>query len=257
MVVSNPSHARIIGSVMMREIVTKYGREGLGFLWLIGEPLMFCLAVIVMWSVIKPAYEHGLRVAPFVMTGYMCLLLLRHVISYNMGALQANVGLLHHRQITVLHIYIARNVLEFAGSTCAFVVVYLVLILIGQVSPPEDFLLLLSGWLMLFWLATGLAITLSALAMSYEVMDRIVPVAQYLLVPVTGTFFMVGWFSPHIRDIILLIPIPHAVEMVRGGVFGEFVETFYSPWYPFVWGAVLNFIGLLLLARAHHHIDLD
>ena len=68
----------INGALMMREMVTRYGREGLGFLWVVGEPLMFCLGVIVMWTFLKPAYEHGVRVGPFVMTGYMCLLLLRH-----------------------------------------------------------------------------------------------------------------------------------------------------------------------------------
>ena len=82
---------------MMREIVTRFGREGFGFLWLIGEPLLFCMGVIVMWSIIKPEYEHGIRIAPFVMTGYMCLLLLRHQISYSQGAVQGNVGLLHVR----------------------------------------------------------------------------------------------------------------------------------------------------------------
>ena len=40
---------RIIGALMMREIVTRFGREGFGFLWLIGEPLLFCMGVIVMW----------------------------------------------------------------------------------------------------------------------------------------------------------------------------------------------------------------
>ena len=86
------SHIRIIGALMMRETVTRYGRQGLGLLWLIGEPLLFCFGVIIMWSLIKPAYEHGVRIAPFIMTGYMCLLLLRHLVGANMNALQANGG---------------------------------------------------------------------------------------------------------------------------------------------------------------------
>jgi hypothetical protein len=41
----------------MREMTTRYGREGLGFLWVVGEPLLFCFGVIIMWTLVKPAYE--------------------------------------------------------------------------------------------------------------------------------------------------------------------------------------------------------
>ena len=148
-------NVRVIKALMLRETITRFGREGLGFLWLIGEPLMFCIGVLVMWSLLKPEYEHGVRLGPFVMTGYMCLLLLRHQSAYSLGALQGNIGLLYHRQINVLSVYITRNLLEFLGSTAAFVVVYVVLIILGQVTPPKDWGLLLSGWMIMCWISTG------------------------------------------------------------------------------------------------------
>ena len=58
---------RVIGALMMRELTTRFGREGLGFAWLVGEPLIFCFGVIILWSFSKPAYEHGVRIAPFVL----------------------------------------------------------------------------------------------------------------------------------------------------------------------------------------------
>lgn len=250
-------HAMIIKTLMMREMITRFGREGLGFLWLIGEPLMFVCGVIVLWSLIKPEYEHGIRVAAFVMTGYMCLLLTRHVISYNLSALTANVGLLHHRQISVLHIYASRNILEVLGSSTAFVVVYFILFCLGQVGLPHDILLVYSGWLILTGISIGFGILFSALALQFDLMERLVGVIQYLMIPATGTFFMVGWFSERVRNIILLIPFPNAVEMVRGGVFGEFVPTYYNPLYAIAWAAGLNFVGLILLARARNRIEIE
>lgn len=44
------NQARIIGALMMRELITRYGREGLGFLWLVLEPLVFCFGVMGMWG---------------------------------------------------------------------------------------------------------------------------------------------------------------------------------------------------------------
>lgn len=250
-------HARIMGALMMREIITRFGREGLGFLWLIGEPLLFCVGVVIMWSIIKPQYEHGIQVTPFVMTGYMCLLMVRHMISYCLGAISANVGLLYHRQIAPVHIFAARGMLEFAGLTIAFVAVYAALICMGLVDFPNDLLLLYSGWFILGYLSFGIGIFFAALAIEFEIMERLVPVMQYLMIPITGTFFMLGWFSQSVRDILFWLPIPHTVEMVRGAVFGEFVAVYYTPAYPIAWGTVLLFAGLVIVARARNRLDVE
>ena len=242
---------------MMREIITRYGREGLGFLWLIAEPLLFCFGVIIMWSFIKPEYEHGVRLGPFVMTGYMSLLLMRHQIGYCLGALQANVGLLHHRQVSVLAIYISRTTLEFMGTTGAFVVVYVALIIAGQVTAPKDWILLYFGWLLLGWMSMGMAILLSALAMRFEMLERIVQLFTYVLIPVSGAFFMVAWLPDKFQEAYLLIPLPHGIEMLRAGVFGEFVETHHNGWYALICGFVMNFAALVLLAGARDRIDIE
>lgn len=250
-------NTRIVIALMLRELLTRYGRKGLGFAWVIGEPLLFCLGVMVLWSVARPDYEHGIRMGPFVMTGYMCLLLLRHQITLSLSALQANVGLLHHRGIAVLHLYIARNILEFLGTTAAFVVVYGVLMVLGQVSWPANLLLLYGGWFLLAFMAAGLAMIFAALAIRYDVMERIVPLFTYILIPVSGVFFMAAWVPAAYRDAFLLIPLPHVVEMVRAGVFGEFVETHFNPLYALGWAAAFNVTGLLLLGDARERIDAE
>lgn len=249
--------ARIIGALMMRELATRFGREGLGFAWLVGEPLVFCIGVIILWTVSKPAYEHGIRIAPFVMTGYMCLLLLRHQITLSLGALQANIGLMHHRQIAVLHLFLARNLLEFMGGTCAFIVVYAALIALRQAAPPEDPLLLYSGWLLLAWMGMGFALILAGLAMRFEVMERVVPVLSYILIPVSGVFFMVNWLPPAYRELYLLVPFPHPVEMIREAVFGEFTTTYYNPPYALAWAAVFNLLGMALIYGARDRVDVE
>ena len=68
---------------------------------------------------------------------------------------------------------------------------------------------------------------------------------------------MVSWLPPAARKIILWIPFVHGVEMIRGGVFGEFVETYFDPSYPLLVGFVLNILGLLLIAGAMDRIDVD
>lgn len=248
---------RTIGALMMRELITRYGRRGLGFLWLVGEPLIFCLGVLVMWNLIRPAYEHGIRIGPFLMTGYMALVLMRHQISYSLAALQANLGLLHHRDISILHLYVARNLLEIAGATVAFAIVYVILALLGQVTWPHDVLLLYAGWATLAFLGFGTALVFSGLAIRFAVMERVVPLLTYMLIPLSGVFFMVAWIPPVYRDLYLRVPYPHPIEMIRAAVFGPFVETHYNPIYPLVWAVLLTIAGLLLLVDARGRIEAE
>ncbi|QTC87326.1 ABC transporter permease [Brevundimonas pondensis] len=250
-------HSDIIGALMLREIITRYGRRGLGFFWLIGEPLLFTFGVMLIWSTIKAPYQHGLGVAPFVMTGYMSLIMFRHLVSYSMGAVSANVGVLYHQKVKILHLYIARYVLEFAGATLALAVAYTVLYLSGLVDLPHDLGLIYWGWFSLFLFGCGVAMVLSAMAMEFDVIERLVPVMMYGMLPFSGVFIMAAWVPEKYRDVYMAFPMPHTIEMVRAGVFGEFIETHYDPFYPLFWGGVLIAFGLLLIARAKEHIDAE
>ncbi len=250
-------HFRIIGALLMREMTTRFGREGLGFLWVVGEPLLFCFGVLIMWSFIKPAYEHGVRLAPFVMTGYMSLILTRHMIGLLATALQANLGLMYHRQIAPMHIFVARILLELGGATAAFFIVYVVLLALGQVSLPHDYLLLYSGWLLLAWVSIGFSLILTGLAMRYELMERLIGLISYSLIPISGVFFMVAWLPAAYRDIYLLIPFVHGVEMIRAATFGEFVPTYYDPAYALFVGTIFNILGLLIISASRDRIEVE
>jgi capsular polysaccharide transport system permease protein len=249
--------SRIIGALIMREMTTRYGRQGLGFAWVIGEPLIFCFGVLILWTATKPAYEHGIRLAPFVMTGYMSLILIRHFISLLSSALQANLGLMYHRQVAPLHLLFSRALLELGGATAAFVVVYCILLALNQVSLPHDYLMLYSGWLLLAWNAMGFALLLSGLAMRYEIMERLVPVISYVLIPISGAFYMVSWLSASARDYIMFIPFVHGIEMIRAGVFGEFIATYYNVPYALFIGTIMNIIGLLIISASRDRIEVE
>jgi capsular polysaccharide transport system permease protein len=248
---------RILGALVIREMNTRFGRDGIGFVWIVVEPLAFCFGVLIMWSLIKPEYEHGVRLAPFVMSGYMSLIMMRHYISQFMNALQANVGLMHHRQIAPVHFYIARACLEFLGTSAAFIVVYVILIALDQVGPPKDYLSIYAGWLTVSWVGIGFALVLAGLAMKFEAMERIVPLIGYILVPVSGAFTMVAWIPSSYRDIFLLFPFAHGIELIRHGIFGEFVATYYDIPYALFVGTIMNIIGLLLVAAGREELDVD
>jgi capsular polysaccharide transport system permease protein len=250
-------HRRVIWALLMRELSTRYGRHNIGFLWLIGEPLVFAGAVTLMWSLIKPEFEHGVRVIPFVVTGYMSIILSRHMISHGMNCVKANTDLLYHRQVTVMHLFISRLLLEFVGVTFAFFVIFGFLLLIGQMAPPKNLPLFYMGWGILAWMGVGLALLFGALAEIFQFMERIVGVVTYVMVPLSGTFYFAAWAPPPFRRVLLLLPFIHPVEMIRAGFFGEFVKTYYDVAYAVAWSASLTFLGLLLVQFIRSRVEID
>ncbi|MNN91541.1 hypothetical protein D3C81_2096690 [compost metagenome] len=88
-------------------------------------------------------------------------------------------------------------------------------------------------------------------------MERVVPLLSYAMIPLSGVFFMVDWLPPSVREKYLWVPYPNAIEMIRAGVFGEFVPTHFNIFYAIGTAILLFLVGLLLIKNAESYIDVD
>jgi len=246
---------RVIQALLMREVITRYGRENLGVLWLIAEPALFTLGVSALWS--AASFDHGssLPIVAFAITGYSSVLMWRNTASRCNSAIHQNFNLLYHRNVQVLDVLVTRIILEVAGTTASFTVLSLFFISIGVISPPVDMLQVISGWLMLAWFGTSLGMLLGAATAYSEIVDRIWHPTSYLLFPLSGAAFMVEWLPPRAQEIVLLLPMVHGVEMVREGFFGDAVRTHYDTSYMALCCLVLTLIGLFLVRDAGRRIE--
>ena len=62
-----------------------------------------------MWHFVRGRYEHGLLVVPFVWSGYLPILLFRHIGSHMLRAVRFNMSLFYHRNVTPFDAVIART----------------------------------------------------------------------------------------------------------------------------------------------------
>jgi capsular polysaccharide transport system permease protein len=106
--------ARVIGAVIMRELHTRYGRDNIGYLWLIAEPLMLGTIISALHS--GGGHENGINPVAFTVVGYCNFIMFRGIVNRSEGSIHANVPLLYHRMVTVLDITFGRALLEAAGT---------------------------------------------------------------------------------------------------------------------------------------------
>jgi ABC-2 type transport system permease protein/capsular polysaccharide transport system permease protein len=236
---------RVLGALLIRELLTRYGRHNIGFLWLFVEPMIFTLGVTALWTATKSVHGSELPIVAFALTGYSSVLLWRNMPGRCIGALEANLSLMYHRNIKALDVYLARLMIEFSGATISFFTLSLFFIMIGWLEPPEDFLKVAGGWLLIAWFGAALAITLGAMSHEYEIIDKLWHPASYLIFPLSGSAFLVAALPPFAQEIVLYIPMVHGVEMVRDGFFGSKARAIYDLGYIIPFSLVLSVIALM------------
>jgi capsular polysaccharide transport system permease protein len=248
---------RIIGALLMREIVTRYGRDNLGFLWLFVEPMIFTLGVTALWAGAGMHRGTELPVVAFALTGYSSVLLWRNCATRCAMAIPPNMPLLYHRNVRVLDLFITRIVLEVTGATISFFVLSAIWISLGWMNPPSDVLLVLFGWGLLAWFGSALGLVIGGGTAHSELIERLWHPAAYLIFPLSGAAFMVDWMPSRFQEIVLWVPMVHGTEMLRDGFFGSTVRTHYSVEYFALSCALLMLTGLILVREAGRRIELE
>jgi capsular polysaccharide transport system permease protein len=239
------TQARCIYALVIRDMMMRYGRGNVGFLWVILEPMILTVGVMGIWSLIKPPSEHGIQIVAIVLTGYMPLTLWRHCTNSAVFLFRRNIGLLYHRNISLLDTFISRMILEFTGATAALATVSTLLVAAGIIAPPHDLGVVIAAWALQGGLSFGPALIIATLTEYSEVSERFIQPFQYLMLPLSGTFFMIEWLPTFAQNVIWYNPSVHIYEMFRDGFLGAEVKTHYNVWYPALWSLCLTAVGFL------------
>ena len=246
---------RVIGALLMREILTRFGRHNIGFMWLFVEPMIFTLGIATLWSFVKLHHSSSFSIVAFAVTGYSSVLLWRNTVNHCLLAITPNLSLMYHRNVRVIDVYASRIVLEMGGATISFFVLSVIFIFIGWMNPPVNILEVMFGWLMLMWFGAALAITMGALSERSEVVEKLWSPITYLIFPLSGAAFMVEWLPQSMRGFVLWLPMVHGVEIVREGYFGAAVRAHYDLAYMVTFCLCLTFIGLALARETGRRVE--
>ena len=236
---------RVLFALVMREALTRYGRHNIGFLWLFVEPMMFTVGITTFWTLTQSIHGSHLPIVPFAITGYSTVLLWRNMPARLVAAVAPNVGIMHHRNVRLIDIYLSRLTLEAAGVSISFVFLTIFFVWIEWMDWPEDVLKVILGWLLLNWFGWSLAISVGSLSEKTEIIDKIWHPITYFLFPLSGAAFIVDALPKLGQQIVLMLPMVHCVEFIREGFFGSAFKAHYDLGYVIIFCMGLTTYGLL------------
>ena len=249
---------RTIHALMIREAIFRYGRENLGFFWVFAEALIFVLPVLTMWHYIRPQYgPGGLLWADISWSGYLPLMLYRHIGGLSLFIIRSNAGLFYHRFITTYDVLFARISLEVISNICAAFFSLFVLVAVGEMQGAEDWSMLYIGYFYMIWWCVAVGLIVAGLCERSVWVEKIWMPSSYMYIAVGGCFYLANWLPTPIRKIALLQPSVQAYEMIRRGMFGTKIPTYFDFSYASFTLSVLTVIGLASLRSARKLVVLQ
>ena len=245
---------RVIGALLMREVITRYGRRNIGFLWLFVEPMVFTIGITLIWTATRSVHGSDLPIAAFALTGYSSVLVWRNMPSRLVNSIEPNLSLMYHRNVKILDIFAARLLLEGTGVGISFFVLTLFFAGIGWLGLPEDPIKVVFGWIMLAWFGSALGMFIGALSHRSALVDKFWSPLAYLLFPLSGAAFLLESLPPEFREWIMLLPMIHGVEYVRDGFFGSHFTPYYDMQYMATCNLVLTLFAFSEMRRASRNL---
>jgi len=245
--------ARVIGAVIMRELHTRYGRDNIGYLWLIAEPLMLGTIISMLHS---GGHDGAINPVAFTVTGYCNFIMFRGIVNRAEGTIHSNAPLLHHRMVTVFDISFGRALLEAAGTNSAFIILLSFCVGMGYVGLPERPLYLAAGIGYLFWFSFALSMVIVGETHDRSFCERLIHPFTYFMIPLSGAFYMVGWIPEQYRYYLLFNPLPHFFEIIRYGVFPSASLRYVDFAYITAICSLLTLLGLRALRAVKPRIHL-
>ncbi len=247
----------VIGAMIMRELHTRYGRDNIGYLWVIAEPMMLAVTVAAMHLGSIGHSQFGIDSAPFWITGYTPFVMFRSVVGRADAALEANRSLLYHRAVTITDMLISRALLEGAGISLAIFILLSGFAIFGLGTLPQRPLLMFEGMGMLLWFSFGLSLLVCAGSEVSPIVGRLVHPVIYFSLPLSGAFFLLEWVPEPYRTYLTWVPMIHMIELIREGQFAIYNSSYIDVPYAVGWCMVTTLLGLAAVMSVRTRLHLE
>src|ERR1700730_4125007 len=247
---------RVISAIILREIGSRHGGDAVGTFWLLLEPILITLIVVVIHEASGVTVVQSTPVIVFLLTGYVPHLMFRHAGLAGNRALKANSGLLYHRQVHFGDLVFARLLVEIITVLIAFMAIYLGFYVFGKMALPHSLGYIYLGWFYHIWFILTVCFFFTGGCLFWPLLRRLFLPLALMMLPAYAAFFMMSWMPPNIRYYLLFFPPANAAEIMRFGYFGDSALTYFNIPYTSEACLGLTFFSLIVMFRGRRRLEL-
>ncbi len=238
---------RVLFALVVREMVTRYGRSAGGYVWAIIEPAVTIALLTAVFSAISRHPSLGTNFPVFFATGYLGFHIYMDISRAVSVAIQSNRALLNFPRISMLDVIIARFLLQTTTSVTAFAVIMGSLLIYFDLHAPMDFVAIFTAiaYAALLGLGIGtLNCVLFAFSPTYERAFNLINRPMFLI---SGVFFIYEDLPADLQHLIWWNPLIHLTATMREGFYAEYHAAFVAPVFVLLVALTSLMLGVLLL----------
>lgn len=248
---SNPRFQtlRVVSALMIREMITRYGRSVGGYIWAVLEPLGMIAILSIAFSQFIRTPALGESFVLFYATGYIPFYMYADVAGNASNAVAFNRSLMQFRMVTPLDAVFARFFLSVLTVIVVSVVLFSGMGAFGIVEVQVALSPLLVAFVAAAALGLGIGTLNAAIFPFFPVWRRIWGIINRPLFLISGVFFTYDSMPANIQSILWWNPLVHVIGEARTAFY-----TIYQPDYislAYVYGVAFStfLIGASLLIR--------
>ena len=245
---------RSVMALLLREMITTYGRSPGGYVWAILEPVAGITLLVVVFSLMVRTPPLGTNFAIFYATGLVPFMMYMGISSKLSVALTFSRQLLAYPSVTFVDALIARFLLEFLTQLLVSYILVSSILLLYDTQTALNLPVIALGYLMLGALAFGIGTINCFLTSMFPLWARVWAVMNRPLLLISGIIFIPENVPEPYRGYMLYNPIVHVIGQIRKGFYPYYEATYASPLYVFGISLVLSAFGLVFLLRYHRDI---
>jgi capsular polysaccharide transport system permease protein len=229
---------RVLLALMLREARTRYGRQRVGYLWALIEPILHIAIFYAIFQYTLRIVPLGNSLAMFLATGLATYIGFSHVMNRTQGGFASNEALLAYPVVSVMDVFLGRALLELATWITVTVIILGALIASGLDPLPQSVLMMVSAILLLFGLGFGVGVLVGIAAQFVPSVDNLTSIAFRILYFTSGVFFLPDALPPSVRDVLAWNPVLQGITLFRMGYYGNYDSHMLDLNYLVIWSAV-------------------
>ena len=244
----------VIRALTLRELQQRFGRENIGYLWVIGEPMMLASVVTVLHSAVAPHGDGGMSPFTFMLTGYTIYIIFRNTFNRAESAMHSSQSLLYHGMITPFDIMVSKWVVDTIGCISALVILQSAGIMLGLSEFPARPIYLIGAIALFAWWSLALSFVVAAYGYKSPLVGRLTHPTSYFALPVSGAFVSMSLLPKWTHHFMSWNPMMSIFEMARYGQFTNAPNKYIFAPYVVVIAVFSTYWGLLEIRRVRGSI---
>jgi capsular polysaccharide transport system permease protein len=240
---------RVFAALMLREMITRYGRSLGGYVWAVVEPL----AVIAMFSLVFSQFldspPYGESFLLFFSTGYLPFFFFLTVAGQVGGGLSVNRELLQLPMVRPLDLLLARFALAFLTLAFVAAIIFGIVSLTVRYTLHFDAGMLLAAFASAAMLGLGVGMVNAFLFALLPVWRQFWSLVSAPLMVVSGVFYALDSMPADVQALLVWNPLVHCVGITRHAFFPSYNADYASLFYVVAIAIAFLLPGLFLITR--------